>query len=52
MKFCEKKRWIEVNDLSGCQYSTIRFKFPVLRSGFCNYNNACIGANGTIDLVK
>ena len=50
-----EKKWIEVNDLSGFQYSTnknIRFKFPVLRSGFCNYNNAGIGVNGTIDIVK
>ena len=43
-KFVTKK-WIEVNDLSSCQYSdnkNIRFKTSVLRSNLCDYSNAYI----------
>ena len=38
-------KWIEVNDLSGAQYSTdknIRFKNPILKSDLCDYNDAYI----------
>ena len=41
-KFVTRK-WIEVNDLSGGQYSVnknIRFKTPMLRSDFSDYNDA------------
>ena len=37
------KRWIEVNDLSGGQYSVnknVRFKTSMLRSNLCDYNDA------------
>ena len=37
------RKWIEVNDLSGGQYSVrknIRFKTPMLRSDLCEYSNA------------
>ena len=37
------KKWIEINDLSGGQYSVnknIRSKNPMLRSGLSNYNDA------------
>ena len=37
------RKWIEVNDLSGGQYSVnknIRFKTPMLRSDFSDYNDA------------
>ena len=36
------KKWIEINDLSGGQYSAnknIRFKTPMLRSNLCDYSN-------------
>ena len=39
------KKWIEVNDLSGGQYSVsknLRFKTPILRSNFCDYSDADI----------
>ena len=35
------RKWIEVNDLSGGQYSvnwSIRFKIPTLISDLCNYS--------------
>ena len=41
----ERKKEIEVNDLPGGQYSAkknIMFKTPMLRSGFCDYSDACI----------
>ena len=47
------RNWIEVNDLSGGQYSVnkhIRFKTPMLRSDLCDYGDAYIFAKGTIDL--
>ena len=40
-KFLTRK-WIEVNDLSGGQYSVdknVRFKTPMLRLDFCNYRD-------------
>ena len=39
------KKWIEVNDLSGSQYSVnknIRFETPMLRSVLCNYSDALL----------
>ena len=47
------KRWIEVNDLTGGQYSVdknIRFKTPMLRSDLCDYSDAYIVVKGTINL--
>ena len=44
IKVCDKK-WIEVNYLSGGQYSAIkniRFKTPMLRSDFCDYSDVHI----------
>ena len=44
IKVCEKK-WIEVNVLSGAQYSVsknIRFKTLALRSDLCDYSDAYI----------
>ena len=38
------RKWIEVNDLSGGQYSTIKnvsFKTPMVRSHLCDYSDAC-----------
>ena len=52
-KFVTKK-WIEVNDLSGDQYSfnkSITFKAPVLRSDLCDYSHAYIFVKGVIDLL-
>ena len=49
-KFVTRK-WIEVDDLSGTQYSASenkRFKTPMLRSGLCNYNYAYIVVKGEI----
>ena len=43
-KFVTRK-WIEVNNLSTGQYSAykkIKFKASMLRSGLCNYSDACI----------
>ena len=37
------RKWIEVNDLSGGQYSVsknIRFQTLMLRSDLCDYNDA------------
>ena len=51
-KFVTRK-WIEVNDLSGNQYSVnknIRFKISMLRSDFQNYSDAYIVAKRIIDL--
>ena len=39
------KKWIEVNDISGEQYSVnknIRFKTPMQRSDLCDYSDAYI----------
>ena len=50
-KFLTKK-WIEVNDLSSCQYSVnknMRFKTSMLRSHLCDYNDLYIVVKGTID---
>ena len=52
-KFVTKK-WIELNCLSGGQYSvkkTIRFKSPMLKSELCVYGDAYIVVKGTIDLL-
>ena len=46
--------WIELNDLSGSQYSVNKntsFKTPMLRSNLCDYNVAYIAVKGTIDLL-
>ena len=51
-KFVTKKR-IEVNDLSGNQYSTGKnksFKTPTLRSDLCDYSDGYIVVKGTINL--
>ena len=40
-----RRKWIEVNDLSGGQYSVntnIRFKTPMLRPDLCDYSDAYI----------
>ena len=45
------RKWIEVNDLSGSQYSVNKnkkFKTPMLRSDFCDYNYAYIALKGQI----
>ena len=45
------KKWIEVNDQSGGAYNTnkqIRFKTSMLRSDFCDYNDAYIVVKGDI----
>ena len=53
-KFVARK-WIEVNDLSGGQYSVnnnIRFKTHTLRSDAkCDYSHACIVVKGRIILT-
>ena len=48
------KKSIEVNDLSGGQYSVsknVRFKTSILRSDLCDYSDAYIVVKGTIDLL-
>ena len=53
-KFVTKKKWIEVNDLSGSQYSSnknIRFKTPMPRSNLCDYSDAYIIAKGRISVT-
>ena len=45
------RRWIEVNDLSGGQFSSnkdIRFKAPTLRSNLCDYSDVYTVAKGEI----
>ena len=45
------RKWIEVNDLSGGQYSinkNIRFKKLMLRSDLCSYSDAYIVVKRTI----
>ena len=52
-KFVTKK-WTEVSDLSSGHYSVkknMRFKTSMLRSDLCDYSNAYIFVNGTIDLL-
>ena len=52
-KFVTKK-WTEASDLSSSQYSVkknMRFKTSKLRSDLCDYSNAYILVNGTIDLL-
>ena len=52
-KFVTRK-WIEVNDLSGSQYSVdknIRLKTYMLRSDLCDYSVVCIVVKGRI-IVK
>ena len=49
----QTKKWIEVNDLSGGQYSAnknIRFKTPMLRSNLCDYSDAYIVVTGEISV--
>ena len=49
-KFVTRK-WIEVKDLSGGQYSVntnMRFKTPMLRSHLCDYSSVCIVVKGRI----
>ena len=45
IKLFVTRKWIEVNNLSGGQYSihkNIRFKTPTLRSNLCDYSDAYI----------
>ena len=52
-KFVTRK-WIEVNNLSGSQYSfdkNIRFKTSMLRSNLCDYSNGYIAVKKAIDLL-
>ena len=45
------RKWIEVNNLSGGQYSVnknIRFKTPILRSDLCTYSDAYVVLKGRI----
>lgn len=42
-------KWMEVNDLWSSQYFAIknrRFKAPILRPSFCDYNDAYVFAKG------
>ena len=51
-KFATRK-WIEVNNLSGGQYSVnknIKLKVPTLRSNLCDYNDTYIVVKRKIDL--
>ena len=51
-KFLSRK-WIEVNDLSGGQYSTdknVRFKTLMLRSNLCDYSDSYLFVKETIDI--
>ena len=51
--FGTKKKWIEVNDLSGGQNSVnknITFKTKMLTSDLCNYSNAHIFVKGRISI--
>ena len=48
-----KRKWIEVNNLSGDQYSVnknIRHKTPILRSYLCDYSDAYIVVKRTITI--
>ena len=49
-KFATRK-WIEVNDLSGGQYSVnkdLKFKISMLRSDLCDYSDVYIVVKGKI----
>ena len=51
-KFVTRK-WTEVNDLSGRQYSVnknLMFKIPMLRSDLCDCSDAYIFVKGTINV--
>ena len=53
-KFLTKK-WIQVNDLSGGQYSVnknLRFKTSMLGTVLCDYSDAYIVVKGTIMIKK
>ena len=53
LKFVTRE-WIEVNDLSGVQYSSnkdTRFKTRMLRLDLCYYSDAYIVVKGTIDIL-
>ena len=48
------KKWIEVNDLSGGQYSVnknVRFKTAMLRSDLCDNSDAYIVVKGRISVT-
>ena len=48
------RKWIEVNELSGGQYSVSKsngFETPMLRSDLSDYSLANIVVKGTIDLL-
>ena len=50
----KKKKWIEVNNLPGGQYSVnknVRFKTPVLRSDLLDYSDMSIVAKGRISVI-
>ena len=40
-----------MNDLSGGEYSILRFKTLMLRSNLCDYSDAYIVVKGTVDLL-
>ena len=45
------KKWVEVNDLSSCQYSVnqnTRLKTSMLRWDLCDYSHAYIVVKGTV----
>ena len=45
------RKWIEINDLLGAQYSikkNIRLKTPMLRLDLCDYSDAYIVVKGRI----
>ena len=47
------RKWIEVNDLSGSQNSTIKnisFKVSMIRSNLCDYNDGYIVVKGVLNL--
>ena len=49
------KKWVEVHDQSGGSYNTnkqIRFKASMLRSDFCDYNQAYVVVEGTISVTR
>ena len=51
IKIFDKKKWVEVNDLSSGQYfvnKNISFKTSMLRSDICDYSNAYVVVKGTI----
>ena len=49
------RKWIEVNDLSGGQYSAnknIRFENPMLRSDLCDYIDTYIVVKGRLSVTS